>query len=63
MMNPKFADRIARRITVVKRTKGQAAAGELATKLMGYAPKGHPDYVAVLSRIDHYKGSGTVTDR
>jgi hypothetical protein len=31
MMNPKFADRIARRITVVKRTKGQAAAAHEGT--------------------------------
>jgi hypothetical protein len=61
-MHPAFADRIARRLIVVKRDKGPMTAAALSDRVMGYAPKGHPDYLSVLERINHYKGKGTVKD-
>lgn len=63
-MHPKFADRIARRLTVVKRTPGEGLelVQELADRVMGYAPKDHPDYKQVLTSLAKYKGMGNVKD-
>lgn len=61
-MHPKFADRIARRLSVVKQRDGIEAVTTLANRVMGYCGPDHEDYKQVLACSAKYKGQGTVTD-
>ena len=54
-MHHLFADRIARRISKVKREQGSKACVELVNRVMGYAPPGTEDHEQVLARIEYWK--------
>jgi hypothetical protein len=61
-MHPKFADRIARRLSVTKRLKGITAVSGLAHQLMGYCGEDHPDYILVKQCLAKYKGNLNTVD-
>lgn len=62
MLHPRFADRIARRLSVVKRKEGITAVSGLAHQLMGYCGTEDPDYLMVKEYLAKYKGNLNTVD-
>lgn len=59
-MHPRFIDRLARRIVVVKEKKGTSAAAAVVHRVIGEKP--HEDYPKILERINYWRGNPAVKD-